>query len=52
MEYIDSEILIMEVERHKCLYDVADINYRNRIKKQDAWISVCEVVVGDQWGNR
>lgn len=51
MEFIDGEVLIMEIEKHKCLYDAADIDYKNRIKKQDAWTSVCEVVVGDRWGN-
>ena len=39
----------MEIEKHEYLYDVGDIEYKLRMKKQDAWIS--QVVIGDRWGS-
>ena len=34
MSEIDSEILILEVEKHPCLYDLGNENYKNRTTKK------------------
>lgn len=40
MSEIDSEILILEVEKHPCLYDLGNENYKNRTAKMAAWMDV------------
>lgn len=48
----------MEIEKHThthiymMIYIIMTvIDYKNHMKKQNAWISVCEVVVGDRREN-
>ena len=31
------EILIVEVQKHKCLYDVNRSDYKDQLKKANAW---------------
>ena len=34
------EILIVEVQKHKCLYDVNRCDYKDQLKKANAWKAV------------
>jgi hypothetical protein len=49
MEFIDSELLILEVQKHPCVYDMKNENYKDRNKKLDAWITISKSLVGEQW---
>lgn len=45
--YVDSELLIYEVERRPLLYDVSTPEYNDRAKKIRCWEEVCESVVNN-----
>lgn len=49
MEHVDSERVILEVEKYPCLYNTRCDTYKNRSIKQEAWISVTRRIVGDKW---
>lgn len=49
MDYLDSEIIIMTVQNHPCLYDRNNPDYKNRDVKREAWVEVTSVVVGELW---
>ena len=36
--------LIVEVQRHKCLYDISRSDYKDQDKKANAWRSVAAAV--------
>ena len=45
MTAINSESLITPVEKHPAVWDTACSDYKDRQKKVNAWISICEDVV-------
>lgn len=40
MDYLDSELIILEVQKHPYLYDTRHTDYKNRDKKRDAWLAI------------
>ncbi|GFU09466.1 uncharacterized protein NPIL_255161 [Nephila pilipes] len=46
---MDSELIILEVQKHPCLYDPKSAEYKNREVKKNAWKSVSKMVAGDKW---
>lgn len=44
---MDVDILIGEVQKRPILWDVSNEEYKNRIKKNEAWIQICEVLFED-----
>lgn len=48
-EYLDSELIIIEVEKFPCLYNTKDLHYKDRAVKIEAWKRVFRAVVGDSW---
>lgn len=51
ISYIDSERIILEIERRPCLYDTKCETYKNRMLKVDSWLSVAQNVVGEKWND-
>lgn len=49
MEFLDSEMIILEVQKFVYLYDTCDINFKNREMKRDAWMMVTKNVMGEKW---
>lgn len=49
MDYLDSELIIVEVQKYPCLYDTNDDDFKNREKKKLSWISVASSVMGEEW---
>lgn len=47
----DSEIIIMEVEKFPCIYDIRHKVYKNKELKRDCWIGVSTAVVGEEKTN-
>lgn len=45
---MDCENLILEIEKHTCLYDLGNEKYKDRNAKLLAWLTVSEAVVGDE----
>lgn len=45
--YVDSELLIVEVQKRPLLYDVSLPDYNDRVKKARCWDEVCEQVVAN-----
>lgn len=43
MDNLDIELFIGEVKHYPEIWDMAAEDYHSRIKKRDAWISVCRV---------
>lgn len=48
MEHLDSELIIVEVQKYPCLYDIKNEEFKNRDKKRDSWMAVT-AAVGDTW---
>ncbi|GBM33428.1 hypothetical protein AVEN_55763-2 [Araneus ventricosus] len=48
--YLDSELIILEVEKYPCLYDIRRHDFKNREIRNDAWMAVAKNVVGEEWG--
>ncbi|GBN01342.1 hypothetical protein AVEN_40086-1, partial [Araneus ventricosus] len=50
MEYcLDSELMILEVEKYPYLYDSRHNDFKNRELKKDAWMAVTKNVIGEKW---
>ncbi|XP_075214217.1 uncharacterized protein LOC142320402 [Lycorma delicatula] len=49
MDYIDSEQIILEIEKYPHLYDTTNEKYKDRNEKQEAWGKVAEAVMGEGW---
>ena len=49
MVLLDRELIILEVEKYRCLYDTKDRDYKNRELKRLSWISVTAGVLGETW---
>lgn len=43
--YVDSEMLIFEVQKRPLLYDISLPDYNDRVKKSKCWDEVCEQVI-------
>lgn len=48
-EYLDSELIIIEIEKLPCLYNTKALDYKDRSVKVEAWKRVFREVVGDTW---
>lgn len=44
---MDVELLISEVEKRPVLWDVSDVQYKDRNKKNDGWMDVATVIFGN-----
>jgi hypothetical protein len=40
MDFIDSELVILEVHKHPCIYDIKSEHYKDRQMRIDAWIII------------
>ncbi|GBM15999.1 hypothetical protein AVEN_108594-1 [Araneus ventricosus] len=50
MEYcLDSELMILEVEKYPYLYDSRHNDFKNHELKKDAWMAVTKNVIGEKW---
>ncbi|GBM02811.1 hypothetical protein AVEN_51996-1 [Araneus ventricosus] len=50
MEYcLDSELMILEVEKYPYLYDLRHNDFKNRELKKDAWMAVTKNVIEEKW---
>jgi hypothetical protein len=49
MEFIDSELLILEVQKYLYVYNMKNENYKDRNKKLDAWMTISKSLVGEEW---
>ncbi|GBO09956.1 hypothetical protein AVEN_92069-1 [Araneus ventricosus] len=50
MEYcLDSELMILEVEKYPYLYDSRHNDFKNRELKKDAWMAVTKNVIEEKW---
>jgi hypothetical protein len=47
MEFIDSELLILEVQKHPCIYDMKSEHYKDRHMKLNAWVAISKSLVGE-----
>ncbi|XP_049786021.1 uncharacterized protein LOC126188460 [Schistocerca cancellata] len=47
IEKIDMEILIMEMEKRPCIWDVRTEEYKDRHKKDAAWHEICCALFDD-----
>lgn len=45
---LDSEVILMEVQKFPCLYDIRLRDYKNRELKRDCWIAVSKAVVSEE----
>jgi len=46
---IDYEKLIDVVRSHPAIWNTADPDYSNRIKKENSWNDVCKIFYNDSW---
>ena len=46
---LDSELIILEVQKYPCIYDTRNIDFKNREQKRDAWMAITKNVVGEKW---
>ncbi|XP_067000762.1 uncharacterized protein [Anabrus simplex] len=49
MDFIDSELLILEVQKHPCVYDMKNQGYKDRDVKARAWTTISKALVGEKW---
>lgn len=49
MEFIDSKLLILEVQKHPCIYDMNSEQYKDRHMKLNAWVAISKSLVGEEW---
>jgi hypothetical protein len=48
MDFIDSELVILEVQKHSCIYDTKSEHYKDRQMRIDAWITISKSL-GEEW---
>lgn len=48
MDFIDSELVILEVQKHPCIYDTKSEHYKDRQMRIDAWITISKSL-GEEW---
>ncbi|XP_014274060.1 uncharacterized protein [Halyomorpha halys] len=49
MEFLDSDLIILEVQKFPCLYDTSNFNFKNREMRREAWMTVTKNVMGEKW---
>jgi hypothetical protein len=49
MDFIDGELVILEVQKHPCIYDTKSEHYKDRQMRIDAWITISIPLVGEEW---
>lgn len=42
---MDVEVLISEVEKHPAVWDVSNNEYKNKLKRNEAWLRVASIVI-------
>lgn len=47
--YLDSELIILEIEKYPYLNDKRHSDFKNRELKRDAWMAVTKNVLGEKW---
>ena len=49
MSYHDIEHMIMEIRNIPIIWDSSTKEYKNKIRKNDAWEEVCSAIKGDEF---